>query len=237
MAAARAARAARAAAATAAAAAAATTTRTSWTCSRRVQLLVGQLLVGGCISSKLAEDVECAACPTTAVLRHLRLMLHTAARSCHARCRCPDLPSRHPYPASLTSLHPRLTTLPPAPSRQAQELAAAKGVSLPEDFAAAASGGGLRASVMESYCKLAGGGALTSWLVRSVPAFRDRLIADRLFFFKVWAEVAIDSGGCSCAPLGGHDVSCLLPHAAGMCAAVAGLPARLCRAAACCASL
>lgn len=68
-------------------------------------------------------------------------------------------------------------------------------MTLPEDFAAAArAGGGLRASVLEAYAALASGGALTSWLVRSVPAFRDRLIADRLFFFKVWAEVAIDSG-------------------------------------------
>lgn len=67
-------------------------------------------------------------------------------------------------------------------------------MSLPEDFAAAASSGGLRASVLETYCKLASGGALTSWLVKSAPAFRNRLIADRLFFFKVWAEVAIDSG-------------------------------------------
>lgn len=78
---------------------------------------------------------------------------------------------------------------------QAQDLAAAKGVSLPEDFArVAASGGGLRASVLEAYCKLASGGFLTSWLVKSVPAFRDRLIHDKMFFFKVWAEVAIDSG-------------------------------------------
>ena len=75
-------------------------------------------------------------------------------------------------------------------------MAAAKGVSLPEDFAAAAGAGGLRASVLEAYCKLATGGALTSWLVKSVPAFRNRLIRDRMFFFKVWAEVLIDSGGC-----------------------------------------
>lgn len=73
-------------------------------------------------------------------------------------------------------------------------MAAAKGVSLPADWVAVAGQGGLRASVLQAYCKLATGGALTGWLVRSVPAFRDRLIADRLFFFKVWAEVAIDSG-------------------------------------------
>ncbi|PSC75317.1 saccharopine dehydrogenase [Micractinium conductrix] len=77
---------------------------------------------------------------------------------------------------------------------EAEKVAAAKGVSLPEDFAAAAGAGGLRASVLEAYCKLATGGALTSWLVKSVPAFRNRLIRDRMFFFKVWAEVLIDSG-------------------------------------------
>lgn len=81
---------------------------------------------------------------------------------------------------------------------QAQEIAAAKGVSLPDDFAAAAGpgGGGLRRSSLEGFLRLAGGGWLTSLLVRSAPIFRDRLIADRLFFFKVGAEVLIDSGGC-----------------------------------------
>ncbi len=96
----------------------------------------------------------------------------------------------------LTLHRPAPTCSPPhSPSLlQAQELAAAKGVSLPEDFAAAAASGGLRAAVLDTYCKLASGGFLTSWLVKALPAFRDRLIADRLFFFKVWAEVAIDSG-------------------------------------------
>lgn len=73
-------------------------------------------------------------------------------------------------------------------------MAAAKGVSLPEDFAAAAAAGGLRLSVLEAYTRLASSGFLTAWLVKTLPAFRNRLIRDRLFFFKVWAEVAIDSG-------------------------------------------
>ena len=78
---------------------------------------------------------------------------------------------------------------------QAEELAAAKGVSLPEDFITAAAGTGLRRGVLQAYLALAGGNFVTGWLVRTLPAFRDRLIADRLFFFKILAEVAIDSGG------------------------------------------
>lgn len=68
-------------------------------------------------------------------------------------------------------------------------------MSLPEDFVSAATSGGLRRSVLSTYCSIAAGGWLTALLARSVPAFRDRLIADRLFFFKILAEVAIDSGG------------------------------------------
>jgi hypothetical protein len=78
--------------------------------------------------------------------------------------------------------------------QQAEELAAAKGVELPADYAAAASEGGLRGSVLQQYLKIAGGAGVTGALARSVPAFRDRLIADRLYFFKILAEVCIDSG-------------------------------------------
>jgi hypothetical protein len=98
----------------------------------------------------------------------------------------------------------RLSSAPPTSSStferpfmlQAEEMAASKGIELPEDFRAAAGpeGGGLRRSALEGYFKLAGGGWLTSLLVRSLPAFRNRLLADRLFFFKVAAEVMIDSG-------------------------------------------
>ncbi|KAI3433810.1 hypothetical protein D9Q98_003614 [Chlorella vulgaris] len=87
--------------------------------------------------------------------------------------------------------------------QQAEEMAASKGIELPEDFRAAAGpeGGGLRRSALEGYFKLAGGGWLTSLLVRSLPAFRNRLLADRLFFFKVAAEVMIDSGCATVAEL------------------------------------
>lgn len=55
--------------------------------------------------------------------------------------------------------------------------------------------------MLETYIKLATGGAVTSWVARTVPAFRDRLIRDKMFFFKVWAEVAIDSGCATVAEL------------------------------------
>jgi len=77
---------------------------------------------------------------------------------------------------------------------QAEELAAAKGVELPEDYAAVAGSGGLRASVLNQYLAIATGGWLSGMLARSVPAFRDRLVADRMYFFKILAEVTIDSG-------------------------------------------
>jgi hypothetical protein len=98
---------------------------------------------------------------------------------------------------------------------QAQEMAAAKGMSLPDDFLAAAGpgGGGLRRSTLEGFLRLAGGGWLTSLLVRSAPIFRDRLIADRLFFFKVGAEVLIDSGGCGAAGIGEDSSPWRLQHA------------------------
>lgn len=78
--------------------------------------------------------------------------------------------------------------------QQAEEMAAAKGIQLPEDFIAAASEGGLRRSVLQQYSAIAGGAGITAALVRAIPAFRDRLIADRMYFFKILAEVCIDSG-------------------------------------------
>lgn len=85
--------------------------------------------------------------------------------------------------------------------QHAEELAAAKGIELPEDFAAAARDGGLRKSVLQQYGVIATGGFLTSFLARSVPAFRDRLIADKMYFFKILAEVTIDSACATVAEL------------------------------------
>lgn len=76
---------------------------------------------------------------------------------------------------------------------QAEQLAASKGITLPEDYAATARDGGLRRSVLQQYTAIATGSFFTSFLARSVPAFRDRLIADRLYFFKILAEICIDS--------------------------------------------
>jgi hypothetical protein len=81
---------------------------------------------------------------------------------------------------------------------QAEELAAAKGVELPQDYAAIAAQGGIRASILTQYCAIASGGLFTGFLSRSIPAFRDRLIADRLYFFKLLVEIVIDSGWFCC---------------------------------------
>jgi hypothetical protein len=78
---------------------------------------------------------------------------------------------------------------------QAEELAAAKNVELPADLAAIAAKEGVRASVLAQYLVLAtSGNVCTSFLTRSIPAFRDRLIADNLYFYKLLVEIVIDSG-------------------------------------------
>eukprot|EP00889_Picochlorum_renovo_P007715 jgi/Picre1/34745/NNA_002211.t1 len=78
--------------------------------------------------------------------------------------------------------------------QEAEELAASKGVELPADYAAIAQGEGIRASVLSQYCALATTGFFTSLLTKSIPAFRDRLIADKLYFYKLLVEIIIDSG-------------------------------------------
>lgn len=83
----------------------------------------------------------------------------------------------------------------------AQAMAAMAGLTLPTEYAAAAAENGLRASILKRYLQLASGGFFTSLMLRTFPAFRDRLIADRLFFFKIGAEVAIDSGCATVAEL------------------------------------
>jgi hypothetical protein len=78
---------------------------------------------------------------------------------------------------------------------QAEEMAAAKGVELPADLAAVAAREGLRASVLAQFLVLANSSnVFTSFLTKSIPAFRDRLIADHLYFYKLLVEIVIDSG-------------------------------------------
>mmetsp|Transcript_19718 Transcript_19718/g.54762 ORF Transcript_19718/g.54762 Transcript_19718/m.54762 type:complete len:421 (-) Transcript_19718:153-1415(-) len=81
---------------------------------------------------------------------------------------------------------------------QAEEVVAAKGLELPADFAAAAAGTGLRLSALDKWIALQG-----VWLYalfsRLTPIFRDRLIADDRFLFKVMAEIIIDSGCATAA--------------------------------------
>lgn len=55
---------------------------------------------------------------------------------------------------------------------------------LPADFLEAAAGEGLRRSALQAYLALQGS-IFAGWLARLFPAFRDRLIADPRFFFKV----------------------------------------------------
>ena len=77
----------------------------------------------------------------------------------------------------------------------AEELAAAKGVELPSDLAAIAASEGIRLSVLTQFLVLANSpNVFTSFLTKSIPAFRDRLIADNLYFYKLLVEIVIDSG-------------------------------------------
>jgi hypothetical protein len=77
----------------------------------------------------------------------------------------------------------------------AEEMAATKGVELPSDLAAIAASEGIRLSVLTQFLVLANSSnVFTSFLTRSIPAFRDRLIADNLYFYKLLVEIVIDSG-------------------------------------------
>jgi len=79
------------------------------------------------------------------------------------------------------------------PLKNVEERASAQGIKLPADMLQIASAEGLKASALALYLKLqsiAGVGIL----VQKFPWIRDRMIADPNFLFKVFAEVAIDSG-------------------------------------------
>ncbi|CAD7703790.1 unnamed protein product [Ostreobium quekettii] len=76
---------------------------------------------------------------------------------------------------------------------EAESLAAEKGFELPQDYAAAARSGGLRASTLRGFANVQAlpfAGALV-WML---PWVRDRMVADPRFLYKVFVEVAIDSG-------------------------------------------
>lgn len=68
----------------------------------------------------------------------------------------------------------------------------AKGITLPADMVEAAQTTGIRKLLLERYIALQGG----SWgsLVSSNAMLRNRLLADPTFVFKVFTEIAIDSG-------------------------------------------
>ena len=103
-------------------------------------------------------------------------------------------------------------------------MAARKGISLPQEFLAAAAQGGLRQSVLLQYALLQVGlghysehlafaaafagflsthhdllllsqaGFFTRFFSKAFPIVRNRLLSDPKFLFKIGAEVAIDAG-------------------------------------------
>jgi hypothetical protein len=76
---------------------------------------------------------------------------------------------------------------------QASAMAAAAGTQLPLDFVALATSEGIKRSTVARFCALQKD-MLAGLLARLSPWFRDRLIYDHRFLFKVGAEIAIDSG-------------------------------------------
>ncbi|KAF5828165.1 hypothetical protein DUNSADRAFT_18105 [Dunaliella salina] len=76
---------------------------------------------------------------------------------------------------------------------QVTALSKERGISLPADMLEVAAKYGLRLSAFEAFAALQGGW-LAGFLARSAPYFRDRMMADKMFLFKVGVEVLIDSG-------------------------------------------
>lgn len=69
----------------------------------------------------------------------------------------------------------------------------ARGVRLPEDMLEAAKATGIREVFLQRYLDLQGSGWLLGFLMNSCSMFRDRMLADPSFLFKVGTEVVIDS--------------------------------------------
>lgn len=76
---------------------------------------------------------------------------------------------------------------------EVEAFAVEKKISIPADMLEVAKKYGLRASVLNAFVA-AQGLVFTGFLCRTLPYFRDRILADPLFLFKVGAEVVIDSG-------------------------------------------
>eukprot|EP01025_Chloroclados_australasicus_P039521 TRINITY_DN4094_c0_g1_i1.p1 TRINITY_DN4094_c0_g1~~TRINITY_DN4094_c0_g1_i1.p1 ORF type:complete len:435 (+),score=36.43 TRINITY_DN4094_c0_g1_i1:90-1307(+) len=83
---------------------------------------------------------------------------------------------------------------------QAEQIAQTQGVKLPNDFMTTAQGGGLRAHVLARYIEMQSI-FFTGFLMRTSPWFRDRLLVDSRFLFKVLAEITIDSGCATMAEI------------------------------------
>ena len=76
-------------------------------------------------------------------------------------------------------------------------MAAAAGVTLPADYLATAATEGIKKSAAAAYIALHGS-FLAGALAKAVPWFRDRLVYDNRFLFKVGAEVRFNflTGHC-----------------------------------------
>lgn len=73
---------------------------------------------------------------------------------------------------------------------QASALAAAAGVTLPAEYLATAATEGIKKSAAAAYIALHGS-LFAGALAKAMPWFRDRLVYDHRFLFKVGAEVRI----------------------------------------------
>ncbi|KGN46908.1 protein RETICULATA-RELATED 1, chloroplastic [Cucumis sativus] len=69
----------------------------------------------------------------------------------------------------------------------------ARGVRLPMDMLEAAKATGIREVFLHRYLDLQGSGWLLGFLMNSCSMFRDRMLADPSFLFKVGTEIVIDS--------------------------------------------
>ncbi|KAL9273027.1 RETICULATA, chloroplastic-like protein [Drosera capensis] len=67
------------------------------------------------------------------------------------------------------------------------------GVKLPADMMQAAKSVGIRELILQRYLDLQGSGGIIGFLMRQWPMFRNRMIADPAFLFKVGTEIFIDS--------------------------------------------
>ncbi|GAQ90993.1 reticulata-related 1 [Klebsormidium nitens] len=79
-------------------------------------------------------------------------------------------------------------------TEEVERLLAAEGVQLPEDMAAAAALEGLPEKILHRFLMFQTATGPVGFLFRGVTSVRNRLLADDKFLFKVFTEVAVDTG-------------------------------------------